>query len=244
MRRITPKNRAKAKPASGADRISNAVLFDGPSAGCLIELKFKMGQLLWGLAKFDFSKVIRADSEGEKMKSLVHLAFGALLLSVVAFHAGATGTNKLCNGRQTDIVFAVIHEGSDDPGSRCELHESTCYVTLQGWYTMRPGVCMNVDMGARWESYLSIFIKDTAAGQYRPEIFPVNDRFYKDRDEKNSGVVNVTVCMPVGPFKKKLPGALAPMLNPAVACDPGEALHPVNYVMRAGPETHVMVTVN
>ncbi|CAN7761824.1 hypothetical protein LJR290_007123 [Variovorax sp. LjRoot290] len=178
------------------------------------------------------------------MKSIVHLAFGVLLLSAVAFHAGATGTNKLCNGRQTDIVFAVIHENSDDSGSRCELQGSRCYVTLQGWYTMRPGVCMDVDVGNQWESYLSIFVKDTAAGQYRPETFPVNDRFYKDRNEKNSGVVDVTACMPVGPFKKKLPGALAPMLNSAVACDPGEALHPVNYVMRGGPQTHVVVTLN
>lgn len=119
-------------------------------------------------------------------------------------------------------------------------------MTLQGWYTMGPGICMNVDMGTRWESYLSIFIKDTAAGQYRAEIFPVNDRFYEDRDEKNSGVANVTVCMPVGPFKKKLPGPLAPMLKAAVAvaCAPGEALHPVNYVMRAGPGTFVKLTVN
>jgi hypothetical protein len=178
------------------------------------------------------------------MKSIVHLAFGALLLWAVAFHAGAAGTNKLCNGRQTDIVFAELHENSDDSGSRCEPRESRCSVTLQGWYTMKPGVCMNVDMGSRWESYLSIFIKDSAAGQYRPEILPVNDRFYKDRSEKNSGVVDVAVCMPVGPFKKKLPGALAAVLNSAVACAPGEALHPVNYVMRAGPETHVMVTVN
>lgn len=176
------------------------------------------------------------------MKSIVHPAFGVLLLSAVAFHAGATGTNKLCNGRQTDIVFAVIHENSDD--SRCELQGSYCSVTLQGWYTMRPGVCMDVDVGNQWESYLSIFVKDTAAGQYRPETFPVNDRFYRDRNEKSSGVVNVTACMPVGPFKKKLPGALAPMLNSAVACDPGEALHPVNYVMRGGPDTHVMVTLN
>ena len=178
------------------------------------------------------------------MKSIVHLALGVLLLSAVAFHAGATGTNKLCNGRQTDIVFAVIHENSDDSGSRCELQGSRCYVTLQGWYTMRPGVCMDVDVGNQWEAYLSIFVKDTAAGQYRPETFPVNDRFYKDRNEKNSGVVNVTTCMPVGSFKKKLPGALAPMLNSAVACDPGEALYPVNYVMRGGPQTHVVVTLN
>jgi hypothetical protein len=178
------------------------------------------------------------------MKSIVHLAFGVLLLSAVAFHAGATGTNKLCNGRQTDIVFAVIHENSDDADGRCELQRSRCDVTLQGWYTMKPGVCMDVDVGSRWESYLSIFVKDTAAGQYRPETFPVNDRFYKDRNEKSSGVVNVSACMPVGAFKKKLPGALAPMLNSAVACDPGEALHPVNYVMRGGPQTHVVVTLN
>jgi len=137
------------------------------------------------------------------MRPLVHLSFGALLLSSVALHAGAAGTNKLCNGRQTDIVFAVIHEDSTDSGSRCDPRESRCYVTLQGWYTMKPGVCMNVDTGTRWESYL-----------------------------------------PVGPFKKKQPGALAPLLNPAIACDPGEALHPVNFLMRAGPETHVVVTVN
>ncbi|MBO9512970.1 MAG: hypothetical protein J7549_02545 [Variovorax sp.] len=177
------------------------------------------------------------------MKSLVQFAFGALLLSA-ASQADAAGTNKLCNGRPTDIVFAVIHEDSDAPGSRCELRGSSCQVMLQGWYTMKPGVCMDVDMGTGWESYLSIFIKDTASGPYRPETFQVNDRFYKDRDEKNSGVADVTVCLPVGPFKKKLPGALAAMLNPAGACGPGEALHPVNYVMRAGPETHVVVTVN
>ena len=178
------------------------------------------------------------------MKSIVHLAFGVLLLSAVAFHAGATGTNKLCNGRQTDIVFAVIHENLDDSGSRCDVQGSRCSVTLQGWYTMKPGACMDVDVGNQWESYLSIFVKDTAAGQYRPETFPVNDRFYKDRNEKNSGVVNVTACMPAGPFKKKLPGALAPMLNSAVACDPGETPHPVNYVMRGGPQTNVVVTLN
>ena len=103
---------------------------------------------------------------------------------------------------------------------------------------------MDVEVGNQWESYLSIFVKDTAAGQYRSETFPVNDRFYKDRNEMNSGVVDVTACMPVGPFKKKLPGALAPMLNSAVACDPGEALHPVNYVMRGGPQTNVVVTLN
>ncbi|MDM0047621.1 hypothetical protein [Variovorax sp. J22R115] len=178
------------------------------------------------------------------MKSIVHLAFGILLLSAVALHAGATGTNKLCNGRQTDVVFAVIHEHSDDSDARCELQRSQCYVTLQGWYTMRPGACMNVDVGNRWESYLSIFVKDTADGQYRPETFPVHNRFYTDRNEMNSGVVNVTACMPVGPFEKKVPGTLAPVLNPVVACAPGEALHPVNYVMRGGPETHVMVTLN
>ena len=178
------------------------------------------------------------------MKSIVHLALSALLLSAMALPAGAAGTNKLCNGRQTDIVFAVIHESSDDSDSRCELQGSRCYVTLQGWYTMKPGVCMDVDVGHQWESYLSIFVKDTAAGQYRPETFPVNDRFYKDRNEKNSGVVNGTACMPAGPFKKKLPGALAPMLNSAVACDRGETLHPVNYVMRGGPQTHVVVTLN
>ncbi|MDM0078843.1 hypothetical protein QTH90_30860 [Variovorax sp. J2P1-59] len=177
------------------------------------------------------------------MKSIVHLAFVALLL-VVAFHAGATGTNRLCNGRQTDVVFAVIHERSDDSASRCDLQGSRCYVSLQGWYTMKPGACMDVDVGNRWESYLSIFVKDAAAGQYRPEIFPVNDWFYKDSDVKNSGVVNVTACMPVGPFKKKQPGALALVLNSAVACDPGEALHPVNFVIRGGPETYVMVTLN
>ncbi|MGK6310186.1 hypothetical protein ACMGEZ_23525 [Variovorax sp. DT-64] len=81
-------------------------------------------------------------------------------------------------------------------------------------------------------------------GQYRPETLPVNDRFHNDRNEKNSGVANVTACMPVGSFNKKLPGALAPMLNSAVACGPGEALYPVNYVMRSGPSTHVVVTVN
>ena len=178
------------------------------------------------------------------MKSIVHLAFGVLLLSAVACEAGATGTNKLCNGRQTDIVFGVIHENSSDSNSRCELQGSQCNVTLQGWYTMRPGACMDVDVGNRWESYLSIFVKDTAAGQYRPEAFPVNDRFYEDATEKSSGVVNVTACMPVGPFKKKVPGALAPMLNSAVACDPGEAPHPVNFVMRGGPQTHVVVTLN
>jgi len=178
------------------------------------------------------------------MKSIVHLAIGVLLLSAVASHAGATGTNRLCNGRQTDIVFAAIHENSDDPDVRCELQRSRCSVTLQGWYTLKPGVCMDVDVGNRWESYLSIFVKDTAEGQFRPEAFPVNDRFYKDRNQKNSGVVNVTACMPVGPFKKKLPGALAPMLSSAVACDSGEALHPVNYVMRGGPDTHIMVTLN
>ncbi len=178
------------------------------------------------------------------MKSILHLAFGVLLLSAAAFHAGATGTNKLCNGRQTDVVFAVIHESSGDSGSRCELQGSQCYVTLQGWYTMRPGACMDVDVGNRWESYLSIFVKDTADGPYRPETFPVNNRFHEDTKEMNSGVVNVTACMPVGPFKKKLPGALAPMLNSAVSCDPGEALHPINYVMRGGPQTHVVVTLN
>ena len=178
------------------------------------------------------------------MKSIVHLALGVLLLFAMAFHAGATGTNKLCNGRQTDIVFAVIHENSDDSGSRCELQGSRCSVTLQGWYTMSPGACMNVDVGNQWESYLSIFVKDTAAGPYRPETFPVNDRFYKDRNEKNSGVVNVTACMPVGPFKKKLPGALAPMLHSEVACGPGETLYPVNYAMRSGPQTKVVVTLN
>ena len=178
------------------------------------------------------------------MKSIVHLAVGVLLLSVAAFHAGAAGTNKLCNGRRTDIVFAVIHESSDDSEARCELQRSRCHVSLQGWYTLRPGVCMDVDVGTRWESYLSIFVKETAEGRFRPETFPVNDRFSKDRNEMSSGVVNVTTCMPVGPFKKKLPGALAPMLNSVVACDPGEALHPVNYVVRSGPETHVMVTLN
>lgn len=178
------------------------------------------------------------------MKSTVHLALGVLLLSTVAFKAGATGTNKLCNGRQTDIVFAVIHENLDDSGSRCDVEGSRCSVTLQGWYTMRPGACMNVDVGNQWESYLSIFVKDTAAGEYRPETFPVNDRFYKDMNEKNSGVVNVTACMPVESFKKRLPGALAPMLNSAVACGRGEALYPVNYVMRSGPQTNVVVTLN
>lgn len=103
---------------------------------------------------------------------------------------------------------------------------------------------MDVDVGRQWESYLSIFVKDTAAGQYRPETFPVNDRFYKDRDEKNSGVVDATACMPVGSFKKKRPGVLARMLNSAVACDPGEALYPVNFVMRGAPQTHVVVTLN
>lgn len=178
------------------------------------------------------------------MKSLVHSAFGALLLSAVAFHAGATGTNKLCNGRSTDIVIAVIHEEADDRRSRCELREARCRVKLQGWYTLKPAACMNVDLGTRWESYLSIFIKDKADGPYRAESFPVNDRFHKNSEEKNSGIVNVAVCMPVGAFKKELPGALAPLLNPAAACEPGEALHPVNYVMRAGPDTNVMVTVN
>ncbi|MGJ7506569.1 hypothetical protein [Variovorax sp. GT1P44] len=109
---------------------------------------------------------------------------------------------------------------------------------------MKPGVCMDVDLGTRWESYLSIFVKDTPDGPYRPESFPVNDKFYKDRNEKNSGVVNVALCMPVGPFRRKLSGTLAPMLNPVVACDPGEALHPVNFVMRSGPETNVVVTLN
>jgi hypothetical protein len=197
-----------------------------------------------GLAQFGFSEVIRAHSVRGTMKSIVHLAFGVVLLCAVASHAGATGTNKLCNGRQTDIVFAVIHESSEDSNARCEVQGSRCYVTLQGWYTMKPGVCMDVDVGNRWESYLSIFVKDTAGGRYRPETFPVNDRFSKDRNEKNSGVVDVTACMPVGPFKKKLPGALAPMLHSAAACDPGEALHPINYVMRGGPEMHVMVTLN
>ena len=103
---------------------------------------------------------------------------------------------------------------------------------------------MDVDVGNQWESYLSIFVKDTAAGEYRPETFPVNDRFFKDRNEKNSGVANVTACMPIGSFKKKLPGALAPMLKSAAACDSGEALYPVNYVMRGGPHTHVVVTLN
>ncbi|HET7836572.1 MAG TPA: hypothetical protein VFL43_12205 [Variovorax sp.] len=170
------------------------------------------------------------------MKSIVHPAFGVLLLSV-ALHAGAAGTNKLCNGRQTDVVLAVIHE-------HCELQPSQCHVALQGWYTMKPGACMEVDAGDRWESYLSIFVKDTADGRYRPESFPVNDRFYKYRDEKNSGVADVAVCMPVGPFTKKVPGTLAPLLKSEAACGAGEALHPVNLVMRSGPEIHVVVTLN
>lgn len=198
--------------------------------------------MLGGLA-IDFPRSSAPDFEGQTMKTILHLAFGALLLTAVALDAGATGTNKLCNGRQTDIVFAFIHENSDD-SRRCELQESRCYVTLQGWYTMRPGVCMNVDVGNGWQTYLSIFVKDTAAGPYRPEIFPVNDKFYEDRDEKNSGVVNTSVCMPVGPFKKKLPGGLAPALNPTVPCAPGEALHSVNYIIRSGPETHVIITLN
>ncbi|RZL87918.1 MAG: hypothetical protein EOP82_24745 [Variovorax sp.] len=177
------------------------------------------------------------------MKSIVHLAFGVLLLSAVAFHADATGTNQLCNGRQTDIVYAEISEDSDDSGSRCEIQGSRCHVTLQGWYTLKPGVCMDVHVGNRWEFYLSIFVKDTATGPYRPETFPVNDRFYKDRNEKNSGVVNVTACMPTEPFRKKLPGAIAPMLNSPAACGPGEAPYPVNYVIRGEPGTHVQVTL-
>jgi hypothetical protein len=214
----------RLSPAGGADRVQGRGLFDSLSTGGL-------------------SKGIRADSVGEKMRSIVHFVLGVPVLFAMAFSAGATGTNKLCNGRETDIVFAVIHEDSNDSGSRCELQESRCHVTLQGWYTMKPGVCMDVDVGTRWESYLSIFVKETAAGQYRPEAFPVNERFHKDRNEKNSGVVNASACMPAGPFKKKLPGALAPMLNSAVACDSGETPHPVNYVMRGGPQTHVVVTL-
>jgi hypothetical protein len=193
---------------------------------------------------FEFSEVMRAHSDGEKMKSIARIVFGFLLLPAVASHADAGGTNKLCNGRQSDIVFAMIHENSNDSDARCELQRSRCYVTFQGWYTLRPGVCMEVAVGNRWESYLSIFVKDTADGQYRPEAFPVNDRFHKDRNEKYSGVVNVNVCMPVGPFRKQLPGALTPMLNPVVACESGEALHPINYVMRSEPDTHVVVTLN
>ncbi|MDN8618866.1 hypothetical protein [Variovorax ginsengisoli] len=177
------------------------------------------------------------------MKKIVQPAFGVLLLSV-ALHAGAAGTNKLCNGRLTDVVLAVIHEHSEQADASCELQPSQCQVTLQGWYTMGPGACVNVDVGDRWESYLSIFVKDTADGPYRPESFPVNDRFYRDRDEKNAGVVGVAVCMPVGPFRKKVPGTLAPLLKSATACGAGEALHPVNLVMRSGPETHVVVTLN
>ena len=103
---------------------------------------------------------------------------------------------------------------------------------------------MEVAVGHGWESYLSIFVKDAADGRYRPEAFPVNDRFRRDRDEKNSGVVNINLCLPVGPFRKQVPGALAPMLNPAAACGPGEALHPINYVMRSEPDTHVTLTLN
>jgi hypothetical protein len=216
-------------------------LFDSLSTGGLIGLKPRRDSFVASLTSRTSSAQIL---EWEKMKSIVHLALGVLLLSTVAFNAGATGTNKLCNGRQTDIVFAVVHENLDDSGPTCELQGSRCSVTLQGWYTMRPGACMDVDVGNQWESYLSIFVKDTAAEQYRPETFPVNDRFYKDRSEKNSGVVNVTACMPVGSFKKKLPGALAPKLNSAVACEPGEAQYPVNFVMRGGPQTHVVVTLN
>ena len=144
------------------------------------------------------------------MKSIARIASIVLLLSAVASHADAAGTNKLCNGRQTDVIFAMIHETSNDSDASCERQRSQCTVTLQGWYTLKPGVCMEVAVGDRWESFLSIFVKDAPDGRYRPEIFPVNDRFRRDRNEKNSGVVNVNVCIPVGPFKKQVPGALAP----------------------------------
>lgn len=175
---------------------------------------------------------------------MVHGAFGVLLSCAVAFHAHAAGTNKVCNARRTDIVFAVIHEDSDGPAAGCELQRSRCRVTLQGWYTLKPGVCTEVALGSRWESLLSIFVKDAADGRYRPEAFPVNDKFDKDTSEKTSGVANVNVCLPVGPFRRQLPGTLAPLLNPGVPCGAGEALHPLNYVMRSGPDTHVVLTVN
>ncbi|MEJ8810541.1 hypothetical protein WKW77_05630 [Variovorax ureilyticus] len=178
------------------------------------------------------------------MRSISCSAFGVLLLSAVAFHAQASGTNKVCNGRKTDVVFAVIHEDSDDPDARCDLQGARCHVTLQGWYTLKPGVCTEVAVGSRWESLLSIFVKDAADGRYRPEAFPVNEKFDKDRSEKNSGVVNVNVCLPVGPFRRQLPGTLAPLVNPVAACGSGEAFHPINYVMRSGPDTHVVLTVN
>lgn len=178
------------------------------------------------------------------MNPIVHLAFGVALLSAAASHALAAGTNKLCNGRNTEIVFAVIHETSDRPDASCDLQPSGCSVALQGWYTLKPGVCTDVDLGNGWETYLSVFVKETAASPYRPEAFPVNESFYKDRNVKNSGVLNVATCMPVGAFKRKLPGRLAPLLNSAVPCAPGEALHPLNLVVRGAPDAEVVVTLN